>query len=168
MSIDLQQLLSVRHIRPRISLSSKKRLLECAAGLLYDAIEPLIGTDADESLSMLTYEALLVRERLGSTGLGHGIAIPHARLPILDHPILAVITLSEAIDFDASDRQPVDLIFAIAVPEKSATHHLQLLSALATLLRDKAIATELRQLESAEALQQLIVQQLQRLQEPDH
>lgn len=118
--------------------SSKKKLLETLAGML--------ARDLPEELDVSTvFESLLHRERLGSTGIGHGVAIPHGRLPGATTAIGALITLSEGIDYDAPDQQPVDLLFALIVPEESTEEHLQILATLAQSFSSEETANALRQ-----------------------
>ncbi|MAZ39311.1 MAG: PTS IIA-like nitrogen-regulatory protein PtsN [Legionellales bacterium] len=79
------------------------------------------------------FEALITRERLGVTGLGHGIAIPHCRLENLNQPQVLVLKLDKPIDYDASDNVPVDIIIALVIPEASNEEHLQLLASIAKI-----------------------------------
>jgi PTS system nitrogen regulatory IIA component len=134
--------------RGRISLSStaasKKRLLEEAATLLAEGLEELTGEQV--------YERLLERERLGSTGLSGGVALPHARIAGIDEARGAFLRLADAVDFDAMDGQPVDLVFALLVPEEATDEHLQLLAALARAFSDEGVRARLRKAEEAEIL----------------
>jgi PTS system nitrogen regulatory IIA component len=97
-------------------------------------------------------ETLLQREKLGSTGIGHGIAIPHGKLPKLDRLFGLFARLDRPIDFDALDGQPVDLIFLLLAPEGAGADHLKALARIARLLRDPEIARKLRDSRDAEAL----------------
>lgn len=107
-------------------ITSKKRALERLAELLTgDAGEPAPG---------LVFDALSARERLGSTGLGHGVAIPHGRMAEIDAPRVAVLRLDQGVDFEAIDHEPVDILIALVVPEASTSAHLELLSQLARAL----------------------------------
>lgn len=103
--------------------TSKKRLLEHISDFLSGQLE---DTTADD-----IYDKLITREKLGSTGIGEGIAIPHSRLRQCEDTLGALFLLDEAIDFDAIDRNPVDLIFVLLVPEEATEQHLQTLSMLA-------------------------------------
>ncbi len=103
--------------------SSKKRALETLAELLASGDDGP-GTGA-------TFEALSAREKLGSTGLGHGIAIPHGRLGELNDPRVAVLRLDRGVDFDAMDHEPVDILIGLLVPEAATSEHLDLLAQLA-------------------------------------
>ncbi len=124
--------------------SSKKRILEQAAQLL----SPAAGEPAAEQI----FERLLVRERLGSTGLAGGVALPHARMPGISTSHGAFLRLDEAVDFDALDGQPVDLVFALLVPEDATEEHLQLLGQLATMFNQSELCEQLRSAEAEQAL----------------
>jgi PTS system nitrogen regulatory IIA component len=101
-------------------------------------------------------EILLQREKLGSTGVGNGVAIPHGKLPNLVHVIGVFARLDRAIDFDALDGQPVDLIFLLLAPEGAGADHLKALARVARLLRDPEVARKLRSSNDAEALYALL------------
>ena len=100
----------------------------------------------------LIFETLLQRERLGSTGIGHGVAIPHGKLPKLDKLFGVFARLDRPIDFEALDGQPVDLIFLLLAPEGAGADHLKALAKVARLLRDPDTAHKLRESRDAEAL----------------
>ena len=124
----LQGLLTADHIHYDIVISSKKRLLEELAGLLSQQRTAL---DKDTVCRTLTE-----RERLGSTGIGGGIALPHGRLNGINECIAAAIRLKEPLGFDAPDEQPISLAIALLVPADAATQHLQILAELARLFHD--------------------------------
>lgn len=128
--------------------TSKKRLLETLATLLSDGQ----GGALEGSL----FEGLCARERLGSTGLGHGVAIPHGRVAGLGSAIGAFVRLAEPVDFGAPDGQPVDLVFALAVPEHFTHQHLVLLSELAERFSSEAFRAALRAAPDATALLQVL------------
>ena len=136
------QLLSPERILCGADVSSKKRALEQLAELLS-------SVDA-ETLERTAFDRLCGRERLGSTGLGHGIAIPHGRVPGLATPCAALLTLSEGVDFDAIDDAPVDLLVGLLVPEDADEAHLQILATLATHLSDKRLCAALRDANTAD------------------
>lgn len=136
--ISLNQYLSPEQVLCRSTLHSKKRALETLSQLL-SAVEP-------EHTNAI-YDGLLKRERLGSTAMGQGIAIPHARVKGLKQPEIAAITLIQPIEFDTPDDQPVDIIVGLAVPEDSDDTHLEILANLAALLKD---ATFVQQLKAAQ------------------
>ncbi len=123
---------------------SKKRVLQHLATLIANDIPTL---DADE-----LFRRLIARERLGSTGLGHGIAIPHCRIDNCTGTIGTLLKLAEPIDFDAVDNEPVDLVFALIVPEESHEDHLQTLAALAERFTNPKVVRQLREAQSPEAL----------------
>ncbi len=126
---------------------SKKRVLEILASQIAADIPTL---DADE-----LFRRLIAREKLGSTGIGQGIAIPHCRIENCTGIIGALITLNKPIDFDAIDREPVDILFALIVPEEEHEQHLQLLATLAKNLSQDSLRRSLRQAGSDQALYQL-------------
>jgi PTS system nitrogen regulatory IIA component len=120
----LSEILSPDCIRLDVDATSKKRVLELASQLL-------AGTG--ESLSPRgVFDCLIAREKLGSTGLGHGVAIPHGRLPGLDRTIGVFLRTQKGVDFDAPDKEPVDLVFALLVPKESTEEHLQVLASIAS------------------------------------
>jgi nitrogen PTS system EIIA component len=127
-----------------LALSSKKRLLEALAGLLASE-HPGLNPDA-------VFERLLERERLGSTGLGHGIALPHARVKEVKEALGAFVSTLEGVDYDAMDGEPVDLAFALLVPESATEEHLQLLAQLAGLFNDPRVRKRLREAESDQTI----------------
>ena len=113
-----------------------------------DALDTLAKTIADSDNGMSQneiFDCLIARERLGSTGLGNGIAIPHGRLKYGKKTIAAFLRLDNSINYDAVDKIPVDLLFALIVPENSTDEHLQILSMLAEMLSDSVIVSKLRQ-----------------------
>ena len=115
---------------------SKKRLLT--------KVSELISADINYLPANTIYDALTARERLGSTGIGNGIAIPHCRVPKCREITGAFISLEKAIDFDAIDGKPVDLIFVLLVPDQETGDHLQVLSALAGLFQQDAFCKAAR------------------------
>lgn len=131
-----------------VEVGSKKRAIEMLSELLASA-DPELGQSE-------VYAGLLGREKLGSTGLGHGVALPHARLDNCRNPIGAMIRLAEPIDFDAADGQPVDMLFSMVVPGESTEEHLQLLGQLAEMFSDAAYCSLLRAAEEPPALLRLI------------
>ena len=111
----------------------------------------LLATSCPGTTPQSVLESLLERERHGSTGFGNGVALPHARVPGLDHPIGAFIRLSTCVDFEAADGGPVDLVFALLVPQEQVDHHLQMLAALAGLFGREEVRWQLRQAGTVEA-----------------
>lgn len=116
-------------------VASKKRLLQD----LSDLAAASAGFDSREG-----FDALLERESLGPTGVGHGVALPHARLKSLDHVVGAFMRLEKPLDFAAVDRQPVDLAFALFAPAESGVEHLKALALVSRTLRDPQICAKLR------------------------
>ena len=117
------------------SVSSKKRLLHDLAGIA----ETCYSTDYSS-----TVEALIERESLGPTGVGGGIALPHARLENLDHVVGAFILLESPIEFEAIDRQPVDIVFSLFAPKSAGVEHLKALALVSRTLREQSIVAKLR------------------------
>lgn len=137
-------LLTAERVRCREPASSKKRALELAASLLADTTPGMSRLDI--------FDALNTRERLGSTGLGQGMALPHGRIAGLETPIAACFTLAEPIDFDAPDRRRVDVLFALLVPRDCNSEHLRILAGLAEMFNDPALRDALRAQTNPEAL----------------
>jgi len=128
----------------RVPASSKKRVLEFIAEKIHQQDETLSDTQI--------FTNLIARERLGSTGIGQGIAIPHCRLEGLDRVIGVLMTLEESVEFDAIDNQPVDLVFALIVPKEATSEHLELLSQLAEKFNERSFCNRLRECEDANTL----------------
>ncbi|MBK1726539.1 PTS sugar transporter subunit IIA [Halorhodospira neutriphila] len=134
--MDIERLITPERIRCVSDVETKEQVL--------DRIGALIG-GADGGLTQAEISRrLAARERLGSTGLGHGVALPHARLEGTERAIGALLRLDRGIDFDAFDREPVDLLFALVVPEHFTDEHLQILAALAEMFSDAALCERLR------------------------
>ena len=130
------------------SLLSKKRVFERAAEAMGGSL----------NLSSETiYRALLEREKLGSTAIGEGIAIPHCRINDCAVPAGCLVTLQEPIDFGSADGQDVDIIFVLLVPEEATEAHLKLLAALARSFSNAEVRERVRQTQDPEALKQLLV-----------
>ncbi len=132
----ISDFLNPASIRCHAHSTSKKRVLETLSQLLA-AQDPKVSQNA-------VFDALVARERLGSTGLGDGVALPHARFPNLGETVGAFVKLEAGIDFDANDGQPVDLVFGLLVPEESTDEHLSVLSKLAETFRDDAVREQIR------------------------
>jgi len=131
----LSQILPPLHVLAGVAATSKKRAFE-EVGLLFENQHGL-------NRALIT-DSLFARERLGSTGLGHGVAIPHGRIKGLKTPMAAVFQLSEPIGFDAPDEQPVHLLIFLLVPEAATQKHLEILSEIAELLSDSALRERLK------------------------
>jgi PTS system nitrogen regulatory IIA component len=126
----LANLLSPAQVLAQVDVTSKKRAFE-EAGLLFENLHGL-------SRAMVT-DSLISRERLGSTGLGHGVAIPHGRIKGLKTPLAAVFQLMQPIGFEAPDDKPVTLMIFLLVPEAATQKHLEILSEIAELLGDASL-----------------------------
>ncbi|MBK1716075.1 PTS sugar transporter subunit IIA [Thiocystis violacea] len=135
------ELINEARVECRAEIVSKKRLIETLAGLLAGE-HPRLQTET-------VFERLLERERLGSTGLGHGIALPHARVKEVTEVLGAFVQTAKGVDYDAADGEPVDLAFALLVPEAANEEHLHLLAHLASLFSDPRVRAKLREAESA-------------------
>lgn len=106
------------------------------------------------------FDRLLERERLGSTGIGGGIAIPHGRMAILDKPVGVFARLGHPVDFDSIDERPVDTVFLLLAPEGAGADHLKALARVSRLLRDRSLVEKLRATDSADALYALLIETL--------
>ncbi|MCL1114608.1 MULTISPECIES: PTS IIA-like nitrogen regulatory protein PtsN [Shewanella] len=127
---------------------SKKKVLEL--------ISDIVAAQYPTLSSQEVFESLLAREKMGSTGIGNGIAIPHGRLTTIDHPIGIFIKCEEPIQFDAIDKQPVDILFALLVPADQCQQHLSTLSSMAQKLSDKQVLKQLRKIHDSTELYQVI------------
>jgi len=145
----LDDLLAPDAVFPSLRASSKKQALQ---ELAHNA-SLLIGRDQRE-----IFETLLQRERLGSTGVGAGIAIPHGKLPKLDKLFGAFARLEKPIDFESLDGEPVDLVFLLLAPEAAGADHLKALARVARMLRDPAITEKLRITRDPVAIHTLLTQ----------
>jgi PTS system nitrogen regulatory IIA component len=132
----LEQLISKDSVVCNAEVSSKKRALEFLAELLARESTTVDAFDI--------FQHLTEREKLGSTSLGHGVAIPHARTSGSDRAIGAFIKIEHGIDFDSPDDKPTDLLFALMVPEHYTDEHLEILSGLASCFSDEALCHDLR------------------------
>ncbi|MCC5880472.1 MAG: PTS IIA-like nitrogen regulatory protein PtsN [Idiomarina sp.] len=130
--------------------SSKKKLLETISGMVAPKLAGISRADV--------FDSLLQRERLGSTGIGLGIAIPHGRLSKATQPVAVLVTMAQAVDFDAIDNQPVDIIFALLVPEDEPEQHLKTLSEVARRFNNKDCCRALRKATTNQQLYDLFVE----------
>jgi len=128
---------------------SKKKALENIAKLIAHEVSELREDDV--------FTKLVAREKLGSTGFGNGIAIPHCRLPGCNTPVSALVKLEHPIDYDAIDGAPVDLLFVLLVPEAATDAHLELLRQIASMLDRQEIRERLRSAQSNEALYHMVL-----------
>lgn len=142
--MQIHELLTPQRISVALPITSKKRLLE--------QLGELLGRDGEGIDAQAAFHCLVERERLGSTGIGEGVALPHGRVPGLSRAVGALVTLASAMDYDAIDSKPVILVFALLVPETATAEHLQLLARLATLFRDPAVRRQLIEAQTPEEL----------------
>lgn len=133
--MDLSKLLRPAAVRVFAHATSKKRLFQD----LGDIAHSVYGLNAPS-----TVDALQERESLGPTGVGHGVALPHARIEGLDSVVCIFVRLEKPLDFDSVDRQPVDLIFALFAPKDSGVEHLKALALVSRTMRDAGVCTKLR------------------------
>ena len=139
----LTDLLTPQAVMPALKVNSKKQALQELAA----RAAALCGRSDREVLDVLAQ-----RERLGSTGIGNGIAIPHGKLPKLERLFGVFARLDRPVDFEALDGQPVDLLFLLLAPEAAGADHLKELARVARLLRDPEVARKLRESRDAEAI----------------
>jgi len=146
--MEIADLITPRSVIPQLRAANKKQaLLELAkrAAAMTGAHERTI------------YDVLIERERLGTTGIGMGIGIPHGRLPELDRLCGIFARLERPVPFEAIDDQPVDLIFLLLAPETAGADHLKALAQVSRLLRDRTICEKLRGTDNADALYALLI-----------
>lgn len=143
----ISALLSPQKIFIDTEVSSKKKLLELIANIVADR------TQLPEST---IFSNLLNRERLGSTGLGQGFAVPHARIPELDSTMACFFRLKEAVNFESPDNRPVDLVFTIVIPEEATEEHLLILSSLARIFSNNEVCEAIRAAESKDEIEKII------------
>jgi len=143
----LASILPVEQVLVGVEATSKKRAFE-EAGLLFENLHGL-------SRALVT-DSLFARERLGSTGLGHGVAIPHGRIKGLKSPMAAVFQLDQSIGFDAPDELPVKVLIFLLVPEAATQKHLEILSEIAELLGNASVRDSMLVSSTAETLHGVI------------
>lgn len=147
--MEISNLLSIEGVIPKLKASSKKQALQESA----NRAAKITGLDERE-----IFDVLLERERLGTTGVGNGVAIPHGKLTGLERLYGVFARLDQPIDFDAIDERPVDLIFLLMAPAEAGADHLKALARISRLLRDQVVCAKLRGSESAEALYALLTE----------
>ena len=143
----LADLLAQDAVLPALKANSKKQLLQELA----EKAAAVTGLPERE-----IFDVILQRERLGSTGVGNGIAIPHGKLTRLDRIVGVFARLDTPVDFEALDDQPVDLVFLLLAPEGAGADHLKALSRIARVLRDSEVVEKLRASTSAPAIYALL------------
>lgn len=145
----ISDILKPETVQCDIDTGSKKAALEILAGLIADTDPGLTQTEV--------FGCLLAREKLGSTGLGKGIALPHGRLKHVNRTLGAFVRLKSAIDYDSMDKIPVDLLFALVVPEKSTQEHLDILAQLAEKFSDAKTLKKIRARRSSADIYHVLV-----------
>jgi PTS system nitrogen regulatory IIA component len=147
--MEIAELITLEGVVPNLRATSKKQALQ---DLARRAAE--ITGLAERAI----FDVLIERERLGTTGVGNGIAIPHGKLASLNRIYGLFARLEKPVDFDSIDEQPVDLIFLLLAPESAGADHLKALARISRLLRDKAVCEKLRGTETAEGLYALLTE----------
>ena len=149
--MEISEIISPERVISSNVVTSKKAALESIAGLIASADPGLTQSEV--------FESLIAREKLGSTGLGHGIALPHGRRKCGNQTIGAFLRLEDAVPYDAIDQKPVDLFFALLVPEESTEEHLQILAKLAKIFSDPSLVNRIRSCDSDQSLFTIISDQ---------
>ncbi len=147
--MEINDLITIECVVPKLKVTSKKQALQ----ELSKRAAEIIGEH-----ERVIFDVLMERERLGTTGVGHGIAIPHGKLPNLDRLYGLFARLEQPIDFNSIDEHPVDLIFLLLAPETAGADHLKALARVSRLLRDGDVCEKLRGTEEAEALYALLTE----------
>ncbi len=147
--MEIADLISPGGVIANLRITSKKQALQELAKR---------GAELTGEPERAIFEILIERERLGTTGVGNGIAIPHGKLPGLGRLYALFARLETPVDFDAIDEQPVDLICVLLAPETAGADHLKALARVSRLLRDRAVCEKLRGTDSAEALHALLTE----------
>jgi len=140
---DLEALLAPEHVLPRLRARCRREAFRAMA----EAVSPAAGAPCQTIL-----DALLEREKLGSTALGGGVAVPHARLDTLDGMMGCIARLDPPVDFEAIDGQPVDLVFMLLAPEHAGSAHLRALAKVARVFRERQVVAGLRGAADADAI----------------
>lgn len=144
----MDEILVRDRVAVQVDVGSKKGVLEALARLIADQPEKLTSDEV--------FHSLITRERLGSTGLGRGVAIPHGRTAHGDQPRGAFIYTKTGVDFDAIDEKPVDLFFALLVPARCHDEHLRILAELAEMFSDEEFVSRIRACTGADTLYELL------------
>lgn len=141
--MDISNLINMDAIFPQLKVSNKKQLLQELGNIAKNKIKKPVQEIAT---------ILMERERLGSTGVGYGVAIPHGRFAELDKIFGVFAKLEKPVNYDALDNQPVDLVFLLLVPEKAGASHLKALAKISRILRDQTVCEKLRGADSGDAI----------------
>jgi PTS system nitrogen regulatory IIA component len=145
----LNAILSVDRVATGVAVTSKKKALEELSKLLARGTDKLSATDI--------FNGLTAREKLGSTGLGHGVAIPHGRMPGVTNSVGAFLRLKHPVDYDAHDGQGVDLVFGLVVPVAATEEHLKHLAAIAEKFSEEEFCRKMRAAKDEKTLHELLV-----------
>lgn len=147
--MELSTIIRPAAVKVMSNVSSKKRLFQDLGEIVASAY----GLDAAAA-----FNALQERESLGPTGVGHGVALPHARIEGLDHVVGAFVRIEKPLDFDAVDRQPVDLVFALFAPDGSGVDHLKALALVSRTMRDSSVCAKLRANDNPDTLHTILTE----------
>jgi len=147
--MELSTIIRPAAVKVLANVSSKKRLFQD----LGDIVASAYGMDAEAA-----FGALQDRESLGPTGVGHGVALPHARIEGLEEVVGAFVRIEKPLDFDAVDRQPVDLIFALFAPDGSGVDHLKALALVSRTMRDSGVCSKLRANDDPDTLHTILTE----------
>ncbi|KGY08416.1 PTS IIA-like nitrogen regulatory protein PtsN [Vibrio sp. MarTm2] len=148
--MQLSEILTLDCTKSAVQCTSKKRALE----MISELVAEKTGQNSTE-----LFECMLSREKMGSTGIGNGIAIPHARMQSSDKAVAVLIQCESPVEFDSIDNRPVDLLFALLVPDAQCKEHLKTLSSMAERLNDKQVLKQLRKAQSDQELYDIMVSQ---------
>ena len=147
--VTLDRILAPERVHSNVPAGSRKRTLQVLGEVF---------ADADPDLSALSvFDRLVARERLGSTGLGEGCALPHARVPGLGRTLAAFLRLRTGVDFDSPDHEPVDLVFGLLVPDESTDEHLEILAAIAGVFSDERVRSSIRSVDEPTRIRDVLV-----------
>ncbi len=148
--MQLSEILSLDCTKSAVQCTSKKRALE----MISELVAQHTGLSSTE-----LFECMLSREKMGSTGIGNGVAIPHARMQSSNKAIAVLLQCESPVEFDSIDNRPVDLLFALLVPDEQCKEHLKTLSSMAERLNDKQVLKQLRNAQSDQELYDIMVNQ---------
>ena len=148
--MQISEVLSLDCTKSAVQCTSKKRALE----MISEIVAEQTGQNSTE-----LFECMLSREKVGSTGIGNGIAIPHARMMESEKAVAVLLQCEQGIEFDSIDNRPVDLLFALLVPDSQCKEHLKTLSSMAERLNDKQVLKKLRNAQSDQELYNIMTNQ---------
>lgn len=148
--MQLSDIITPDRVVAQVQATSKKRALETISEIFSAASSDVLGAHE-------IFDSLIARERLGTTAIDHGVAIPHGRIKNITQALGVFVQLAEGVDCDAIDQQSVSLMFALLVPEESTEEHLQLLARLAQMFSDEALREQLQTAEDSQTLYNLLI-----------